>query len=112
RVPVAEPPAEAPAPAVPPAAPPPAATPPPTPPTGAEPPAAVVAAAEPVRAARTILLVDDEADVREVLGRHFTAAGFEIVEGGDPEEAAKLAARLRSEDKLFVLVTDLGMPAS
>jgi len=110
RVPVAEPPAEAPAPAVPPAAPPPAATPPPTPPTGAEPPAAVVAAAEPVRAARTILLVDDEADVREVLGRHFTAAGFEIVEGGDPEEAAKLAARLRSEDKLFVLVTDLGMP--
>ena len=112
RVPVAEPPAEAPAPAVPPAAPPPAATPPPTPPTGAEPPAAVVAAAEPVRAARTILLVDDEQDVREVLARHFGAAGFEIVEGGDPEEAAKLAARLRSEDKLFVLVTDLGMPAS
>ncbi|MFI4945896.1 MAG: DUF4388 domain-containing protein, partial [Burkholderiales bacterium] len=101
RVPVAEPPAEAPA-----------ETPPPTEPPGAEPPAAVVAAAEPVRAARTILLVDDEQDVREVLARHFGAAGFEIVEGGDPEEAAKLAARLRSEDKLFVLVTDLGMPAS
>ncbi|HEY7925778.1 MAG TPA: DUF4388 domain-containing protein, partial [Vicinamibacteria bacterium] len=101
RVPVAEPPAEAAA-----------ATPPPTEPPGAQPPAAVVAAAEPVRAARTILLVDDEQDVREVLARHFGAAGFEIVEGGDPEEAAKLAARLRSEDKLFVLVTDLGMPAS
>ena len=101
RVPVAEPPAEAPA-----------ATPPPTEPPGAQPPAAVVAAAEPVRAARTILLVDDEQDVREVLARHFEAAGFEIVEGGDPEEAAKLAARLRTEDKLFVLVTDLGMPAS
>jgi CheY-like chemotaxis protein len=71
-----------------------------------------VAAAELPRAARTILLVDDEQDVREVLARHFGAAGFEIVEGGDPEEAAKLAARLRSEDKLFVLVTDLGMPAS
>jgi CheY-like chemotaxis protein len=101
RVPVAEPPAEAAA-----------ATPPPTEPPGAQPPAAVVAAAEPVRAARTILLVDDEQDVREVLARHFGAAGFEIVEGGDPEEAAKLAARLRTEDKLFVLVTDLGMPAS
>jgi CheY-like chemotaxis protein len=101
RVPVAEPPAEAPA-----------ATPPPTEPPGAQPPAAVVAAAELPRAARTILLVDDEQDVREVLARHFGAAGFEIVEGGDPEEAAKLAARLRTEDKLFVLVTDLGMPAS
>ena len=62
--------------------------------------------------ARTILLVDDEADVRQVLGRSFAAAGFEIVEAGDPEEAAKAATGLRSESKPFVLVTDLGMPAS
>ena len=81
------------------------------PPATAPPVAEAPAAALP-RAARTILLVDDEQDVREVLARHFGAAGFEIVEGGDPEEAAKLAARLRTEDKLFVLVTDLGMPAS
>jgi CheY-like chemotaxis protein len=84
---------------------------------GAQPPATAppvreAPAVELPRAARTILLVDDEQDVREVLARHFGAAGFEIVEGGDPEEAAKLAARLRTEDKLFVLVTDLGMPAS
>jgi len=63
-------------------------------------------------AARTILLVDDEADVRQVLSRLFGAAGFEIVEAGDPEEAAKLAGQLRADDKPFVLVTDLGMPAS
>jgi CheY-like chemotaxis protein len=81
-------------------------------PPAAHPPVAEAPAAELPRAARTILLVDDEQDVREVLARHFGAAGFEIVEGGDPEEAAKLAARLRTEDKLFVLVTDLGMPAS
>ncbi len=81
-------------------------------PPAAAPPVAEAPAAELPRAARTILLVDDEQDVREVLARHFGAAGFEIVEGGDPEEAAKLAARLRTEDKLFVLVTDLGMPAS
>lgn len=81
-------------------------------PTATAPPVAEAPAAELPRAARTILLVDDEQDVREVLARHFGAAGFEIVEGGDPEEAAKLAARLRTEDKLFVLVTDLGMPAS
>jgi CheY-like chemotaxis protein len=116
RVPLAEPPAEAvaapPLAAPPPVAPPPVAPPPVEETPGGEPPAAVVAVADPPRAARTILLIDDEADVREVLGRHFAQAGFEIVEGGDPEEAAKLAARLRSEDKLFVLVTDLGMPAS
>jgi len=76
------------------------------------PPQAGAAAPEPAEAARTILLVDDEPDVRQVLGRHFGAGGFEIVEAGDPEEAAKLAARLRSEKRPFVLVTDLGMPAS
>jgi CheY-like chemotaxis protein len=80
-----------------------------SPPARAE---AVAPEAAPAGAARTILLVDDEPDVRQVLGRHFGAAGFEIVEAGDPEQAAKLAARLRSETKRFVLVTDLGMPAS
>jgi two-component system chemotaxis response regulator CheY len=68
--------------------------------------------AAPEAVARTILLVDDEADVRAVLGRGFAAAGFTIVEAGDPEEAAKEAAALRSEGRSFVLVTDLGMPAS
>jgi len=62
--------------------------------------------------ARTILLVDDEQDVREVLGRGFAAGGFEIVEAADPEEAAKCANQLRSRKEPFVLVTDLGMPAS
>jgi CheY-like chemotaxis protein len=62
--------------------------------------------------ARALLLVDDEADVREILARHFAAAGFRIEEAGDPESAAKVAGRLRSEENRFVLVTDLGMPAS
>lgn len=62
--------------------------------------------------ARAILLADDEADVRLVLGRSFASAGFEVLEAADPEEAAKVASRLRSEGKPFVLVTDLGMPAS
>ncbi len=66
----------------------------------------------PAEAARTILLVDDEADVRQVLGRLFAGAGFEIIEAGDPEEAAKLAGQLRADAKPFVLVVDLGMPAS
>jgi CheY-like chemotaxis protein len=67
--------------------------------------------AEP-EAARVVLLVDDEEDVRAILARHFAAAGFEIVEAGDPDEAAKAASLLRARDSPFVLVTDLGMPAS
>ncbi len=77
----------------------------------AEPPAPRPAPSSQPRA-RTILLVDDEEDVRQLLGRSFAAAGFEIVEAGDPEEAAKVATGLRSDSKPFVLVTDLGMPAS
>jgi CheY-like chemotaxis protein len=60
----------------------------------------------------TLLLVDDEPDVLQILGRLFAAAGFRVVEAGDPEEAAKAAAKLRDEKGPFVLVTDLGMPAS
>jgi CheY-like chemotaxis protein len=56
--------------------------------------------------------VDDEEDVRRILGRHIAAAGFRIVEAGGPEEAAKAAAKVQVEHGPFVLVTDLGMPAS
>jgi CheY-like chemotaxis protein len=75
---------------------------------------AAAASAEPAAAAlaRTILLVDDEEDVRGVLARLFGAAGFDIVEAGDPEEAAKVAGKRRADERPFVLVTDLGMPAS
>jgi CheY-like chemotaxis protein len=62
--------------------------------------------------ARTLLLVDDEDDVRAILRDHFAAAGYRLEEAGDPEAAAKLAGRLRSEGVAFVLVTDLGMPSS
>jgi len=62
--------------------------------------------------ARTILLVDDEEDVRQILARHFVAAGFRIEEAQDPDSALKAAARLRAAADPFILVTDLGMPAS
>jgi len=62
--------------------------------------------------ARTVLLVDDEEDVRRIIGRQFLAAGFKVVEAGGPEEAAKAAAKAAAGGGSFVLVTDLGMPAS
>jgi len=91
----------------------------PVPPPPAPPPVAPAApaaplppaAAEPMAPARLVLLVDDEPDVRQILGGHFASAGFRVVEAGDPEEATKIAAKLASEGP-FVLVTDLGMPAS
>jgi CheY-like chemotaxis protein len=73
------------------------------------PPAAPAQAPSPER---TILLVDDESDVRQILNRQFAAAGFRVVEAGDPEDAAKAAGKLRAGQAPFVLVTDLGMPAS
>ena len=90
---------------------PPAALPPPPPPPPDPAPPVEPRVAEP-EVARVILLVDDEEDVRAILGRHFAAAGFQIIEAGDPDEAAKAAGLLRARDGPFILVTDLGMPAS
>ncbi len=74
----------------------------------------VVDDGEPVLPApsRTLLLVDDEEDVRRILAGHFTAAGFQVEEASDPDTATKAAGRLRDGRSAFVLVTDLGMPAS
>jgi CheY-like chemotaxis protein len=106
------PPPASPPPASPPSASPPSASPPPASPAPASPapaPPAPVPVPPPVR---TVLLVDDEEDVREILARHFAGAGFGVETAGDPDSALKTAARLRSEAVPFVLVTDLGMPAS
>ena len=62
--------------------------------------------------ARTLLLVDDEPDVREILARHFVSRGWEVEEASGPEEASKTAHRLRQENRPFVVVTDLAMPAT
>jgi CheY-like chemotaxis protein len=61
---------------------------------------------------RNLLLVDDEEDVRLILAGHFEAAGFRVEQASDPDSAMKAAGRLRDGSRAFVLVTDLGMPAS
>jgi len=86
---------------------------PPAPP--ARPPeAAAEAAAEPTSAepTQTLLLVDDEEEVRRALAQCLTQGGYQVVEAEDPESAVKKAQRLGKAGIPFTLVTDLGMPAS
>jgi DNA-binding NtrC family response regulator len=55
----------------------------------------------------TVLVVDDEEDVRRAISRILTRAGFEVL-GASGGSAAVLA--LRSDSGIDVLVTDLEMP--
>jgi len=79
-------------------------------------PPAVPEAAPPVAPARTsirtILLVDDEEDVRQALGESFKTGGYEVFGADGPAAAAKAAQRLRQRGGAFLLVTDLGMPTT
>jgi len=52
-----------------------------------------------------VLLVDDEAMIREVLGQQLADAGFEVVTAADGAEALALAAR----EPVDAVVTDLSM---
>jgi CheY-like chemotaxis protein len=89
----------------------------PPPPAAPPPEPAVPAAAAPLAAAgagpvRTLLLVDDEDDVRGILAEHFRDAGYGVTEAEDPDAALKAAAALGRQRVPYVLVTDLGMPTS
>jgi PAS domain S-box-containing protein len=55
----------------------------------------------------TILLVDDEADLREVLAEVLRGAGHTVFEAGDGPTAL---AKLRHIDRIDLLVTDIGLP--
>jgi CheY-like chemotaxis protein len=61
---------------------------------------------------RTILLVDDEADVRKVLGEHFARAGYTVVEAEDPDGAVKKGIALAKAGTGFLFIIDLGMPTT
>jgi CheY-like chemotaxis protein len=60
----------------------------------------------------TLLLVDDEADVRQVLAQHFAQAGYTVEEAEDPDTAVKKGGALGKANTPFLVVTDLGMPTS
>ncbi len=55
-----------------------------------------------------VLLVDDDAMLRELLARTLADAGYSVVTAGDGDEALALASTLR--EQLGLVVTDIRMP--
>jgi DNA-binding response OmpR family regulator len=56
----------------------------------------------------TVLVVDDEEDLRDIMRRMLERRGFHAIVAGDSEQA--IAACRDHEGDIDVLVTDLGLP--
>jgi DNA-binding response OmpR family regulator len=56
----------------------------------------------------TVLVVDDEEDLRDIMRRMLERRGFDTLVAGDSEQA--IAACRDHEGDIDVLVTDLGLP--
>lgn len=56
--------------------------------------------------AKTIMVVDDSASLRTVVGMALKGAGYAVIEGSDGNDAL---AKLKG-DKVHLIITDLNMP--
>jgi CheY-like chemotaxis protein len=83
-----------------------------TTPAEAAPTPTVPSAPAPGEQLHTVLLVDDEDDVRQLLAERIASAGYEVAQAEDPDLALKQAQKLTSAGVDFLLVVDLGMPTS
>ncbi|MDT4994690.1 MAG: hypothetical protein QOH97_4582 [Actinoplanes sp.] len=59
---------------------------------------------------RTVLVVDDEEDLRDIMRRMLERRGFDTLVAGDSESA--IAACRDHQGDIDVLVTDLGLPGA
>jgi signal transduction histidine kinase/ActR/RegA family two-component response regulator len=71
-------------------------------------PASVDIAVAPARRFKTVLLVEDEEEVRELASDFLTSAGYRVITAQDGAEALKIAQRLGQT--IHLLVTDVVMP--
>jgi PAS domain S-box-containing protein len=62
----------------------------------------------PLAGSETVLLVEDEAQVRAVLKKVLAGAGYAVLEAGSAEEASRLNSRF--DGTIHALVTDVVMP--
>jgi signal transduction histidine kinase/ActR/RegA family two-component response regulator len=62
----------------------------------------------PARRSETVLIVEDEAAVRELASEFMKSAGYTVLAAQDGEEALALVAR--SEEQIQILLTDVVMP--
>ena len=56
----------------------------------------------------TILLVEDEAMVRNITAQFLEMAGYEVLQAGDGQEALEIADR--HKEKIDLVITDVVMP--
>jgi len=62
----------------------------------------------PARRFETVLLVEDQEEVRELTSDFLTSAGYRVITAQDGDEALEIAQRLR--ETIHLLVTDVVMP--
>jgi len=60
-----------------------------------------------VRGSGTVLVVEDEAEIRKLVSRTLDECGYEVIEAGNSQEAISKAAA--AEEKLDLLITDVIM---
>jgi CheY-like chemotaxis protein len=65
----------------------------------------------PPAAGPAVLLVDDEPEVRRIVGERLRAAGFGVMLAGDLPGARGAMERLASEQRAFRMVVDVGLPS-
>ncbi len=63
--------------------------------------------AETCPAARTVLVVEDEVLIRDLIARHLRGSGYQVIEASDAREAMEVLASGETIDLLF---TDVVMP--
>jgi CheY-like chemotaxis protein len=68
-------------------------------------------AVPPAPAGPTVVLLDDEPDVRRVLGERLAGAGFEVAATGSPAGARREMERLTAAGTPFLLVADMSVPS-
>lgn len=56
---------------------------------------------------KRILIIDDDAGVRETIGENLAACGFDIEEAADGEQGLKL---IRADSPPHIIITDIIMP--